>query len=189
MIRIVPALALFLACIAAALSADVTVSWTHPVQFADGTPLALAQIASTRVERGTCSGTSFGTKQAEQTATGSGTSVVFLALSPGTYCFRAFTKATAAAGGLESNASNVASKVIPYPTPGPPVIVTVTTAVYDLKPNGKLGFLVGTVALDTECGEQITTQGQRRYHELSYADVKLAQMPSSVLIVGQCEAT
>ena len=187
--RLALAATLCVVTVAAALAAEVTVSWTHPVNFSDGTPLAIAQIASTRVERGTCNAGAFGTKQGEQTATGSATSVLFPSLSPGTYCFRAYTKATAAAGGLESIASNVASKVIPFPTPSPPVIVTVTTAVYDLKPNGKLGFVVGTVALGTECGQQITSQGQRKYHELSMADVELTHMPSSILIVGQCEPT
>ena len=173
----------------AALAADVTVSWTHPVQFSDGSPLALNQIASTRVERGTCNGTAFGTKQAEITVTAPAAQGVFAALVPGTYCFRAYTKATSAAGGGESVASNVASKTVAFPDPGPPVIVTVTTAVYDLKPNGKLGFVVGTVPLGTECGQQITSQGQRKYHELSYADVNLTYMPNSLLIVGECEAT
>lgn len=189
MIRTLSTLLLCVVYAAAAFGADLTVSWTHPVQFADGSPLAMSQIASTRVERGTCNGTAFGTKQGEITVTAPAAQGVFAGLAPGTYCVRAYTKATSAAGGGESVASNVVSKVIDFPDPGPPVIVTVTTAVYDLKPNGKLGFVVGTVALGTECGQRITTQGQRQYHELSYADVNLSYMPDSLVIVGECEAT
>jgi hypothetical protein len=142
-----------------ALAAGVTVSWTHPTQNTDGTALALANIASTRVEYGSCSGTAFGTKAGEAVVPAPATTTTF-DLAPGTYCFRAYSKTVAALGALESGPSGVASKVVPYSPPNPPVITVVNITAYEyIGPKGRnparLGKVVGTVPLGTACGQSM----------------------------------
>lgn len=72
--------------------------------------------------------------------------------------------------------------------PNPPTgLVATSTVAYDLKPNGKLGFPVGTLALGTACLPRvITAQGQRKYYEVSLADVDLDTMPASAIVVTEC---
>ncbi len=140
-----------------ALAAGVTVTWTHPTQNTDGSALALANIASTRVEHGSCSGTAFGTKAGEAVVPAPATTTTF-DLAPGTHCFRAYTKTVAALGALESGPSGVASKVVPFPPPNPPTITVVNITAYEyIAPRGwrsaKLGKIVGSVPLGTACGQ------------------------------------
>jgi hypothetical protein len=119
-------LALFLP--AAAMAGTANVSWTNPTQFEDGTALAPADIASTTVEYGSCTGTAFGTKAGQQVATGSASTLVISNLAPATYCFRAATTVVAAKGGGTSTFSNVASKVVPFSNPKPPTLLDVIIA-------------------------------------------------------------
>lgn len=127
-------LALFLAAGAALLSTDsalaasAAVSWTLPTQYEDGSTLAGADIASTTVEYGTCSGTAFGTKAGQVVATGGASSATVNNLAPGTWCFRAFVTTVAAKGAVSSGFSNVASKTVPFPAPKPPTLVDVILA-------------------------------------------------------------
>ena len=102
------------------LAANVTVSWTHPTQFTDGSALALNQIASTRVEYGSCAGTAFGTVAGQVTVPAPATTTTISGFAPGTHCFRAYTRTTVAAGNQESGPSGMATKVIPFPPPNPP---------------------------------------------------------------------
>ena len=180
---------------ARATAAQVTVSWTHPVQFTDGSPLALVQIAHTRVEWGTClSGGVFGTKLAEAIINAPQANMVST-VAPGTFCFRAFTKATSAAGGGESVASNVAQKIVPWPDPNPPVITTVLIGVSELRYNSagtpRLARSLGTAPKGTECtGDVLFQRSTKRYYEIPLSAVKLKAgiSPSSITgtIVAVC---
>lgn len=113
--------------IGSAFAGTATVTWTNPTTRTDGTALTSAQIGSTRVEWGTCSGAAFGTVLGNQSATGAATSTTIPDLAPGTYCFRAATLDT---GGLQSGWSVIASKIVPVAAPSPPTIVTVSTVAY-----------------------------------------------------------
>lgn len=149
---------LFLAAFFAsfAFAGDATVNWANPTKYTDNTTLVPADITQTRIEYGSCNGVAFGTKAGEVTVTGSATQGVISALAAGGYCFRAYTTAK----GLESVASNVASKTVPQAAPNAPVLTAVTVAdtkAYELlKQKDRFVFLpIGTVPLGTPClGDQ-----------------------------------
>lgn len=120
--------ALLLAVPAFAGTANVT--WINPTQYDDNTTLAPADIASTTIEFGTCSGSSFGTKAGQVVVTGAATVATVENLTPGAWCFRAFTTVVAAKGGGRSAVSNVASKTVPFPNPKPPSLLDVIIAFF-----------------------------------------------------------
>lgn len=189
---IASALVLALAVIGAtrALAADVTVTWTHPTQFTDGSTLALGQIASTRVEYGSCSGSAFGTRVGDVTVPAPATTTTIAGFAPGTHCFRAFTRTTAAAGGQESAPSAVASRVIAFPPPNPPTIVTVAT-VARLWRHG-LQDQVGRIALNVPCGTLKLDARKADWYTVPRAAVTLnrygRRLPADSVIVAKCGA-
>jgi hypothetical protein len=151
--------------------------------------LSVSQIASTRVEWGSCSGTAFGVKIAEAVVPAPATSYTVTGLSPGTYCLRAYTRATVAAGGLESVPTAAVQKVIPFPPPNPPVFVTVTIAtVYEVLAHPiegvRLGRNVGTVPRGTPCGDETIVYGD--YHVVDLSAVDLTRTPKSSVVVARC---
>ena len=173
------------------LAANVTVSWTHPTQFTDGSALALNQIASTRVEYGSCAGTAFGTVAGQVTVPAPATTTTISGFAPGTHCFRAYTRTTVAAGNQESGPSGIATKVIAFPPPNPPTIVTVETVAKVLTRWG-LGLKVGTVALGTPCGELKRDTRRADWHVVEASAVQLnkrgQKLPADAVIVAKCAA-
>lgn len=141
------AVALFL-MVGNAFAGEATVTWTNPTTRTDGSALAASQIGSTKIEWGTCQGSSFGAAAGSASAVGAATSLVVQNLPAGTYCFRA---ATIDAAGLQSGWSAVASKVVPVAPPNPPVIVTVSTYAYEFRPRVLGGFKLVRVA-DVQMG-------------------------------------
>lgn len=109
-----------------AVAAPVVVTWTNPVTFVDGTTLAPADIASTKVEYS--AGTTFGTVAGSATASGSAATVT-IDRPPGPWCFRAQTTVVASKGGGTSSFSSVACTNIAFPNPNAPTSVTVTVTV------------------------------------------------------------
>jgi hypothetical protein len=176
----------------AAFGGTAELTWTHPTQFEDGTALALAQIAQTRIEVGTCSAPGvFGTKQGEKIVPAPATTTQ-ITVAPGTWCYRAYSKGTAAVGGTESVASGVVSGAIPWPNPNPPVLSTTVRVVYEIIPDrfdgARLGRVVGTAPIGTGCvGEGITTQKGIVY-EVPLDKVELTKMPKSALVATFCGA-
>jgi hypothetical protein len=142
----------------AAYAADATITWTMPTQNTDNSAIPASgsgSIASTRVEWGTCSGTSFGTKAGERIVNAPATTTTITGLTSGsTFCFRAFVRNTA---GAESAASNVVSRVMPSPTPKPPVLSSTVSVVWSYKRAGPHETLevVGSAPIGTECGALI----------------------------------
>jgi hypothetical protein len=130
-----------------------TVTWTHPTQRVDSTPLALADIKETQVDWAKCTASNTfpttvdGTKAVAAPATT--TSIGPLAY--GTWCFRA---RTADLAGRVSGNSNVVWKQYVAP-PNPPVITTVAGLVWELKlhpvDGPYLARVVGTVAAGKPC--------------------------------------
>jgi hypothetical protein len=179
-----------LAFAVSSLAATVEVTWTHPTQFEDGTPLTITQLAQTRIEVGTCSSPGvFGTKQGEKIVPAP-TAATTIDVAPGTWCYRGFSRATAAAGGGESRASGVVSNIVPWPNPNPPVLSTTVRLVYEVLPDrwdgAKLGRAVGTAPIGTKCiGEPIPTQKGEVY-EVSLDAVTLSKMPKSAIVATYC---
>jgi hypothetical protein len=136
------AVALFL-MVGNAFAGEATVTWTHPTTRTDGSALPASQIGSTKVEWGTCQGSSFGTAAGNASAAGAATSLVVPNLPAGTYCFRAATIDT---GGLQSGWSAVVSKVVPVAPPNPPTLVTISTYAYEFRPRLIGGFKLVRVA-------------------------------------------
>ena len=118
MMRIFLALLLFTPAV---FAADVSVSWTQPVQNMDGTAIPATgpgSIQTNRVQWGTCNGPAFGTLIGSFSFPAA-TSYVVTGLAPAAYCFRAYAINTY---GQASAASNVSSKAVDPPTPNPPVL-------------------------------------------------------------------
>jgi hypothetical protein len=137
----------------AAFAGQAVVTWTNPTARTDGSVLTAAQIGSTEIEYGTCSGTAFGTVTGTSAVTGAGTTLTILNLAPGAYCFRARTHDT---GNNLSAWSNIASKVVPVAAPNPPVIVTISTYAYEFRPRTFGGFKlvrVADVPMGAPCSE------------------------------------
>lgn len=98
-------LPLFLALLPFTASAlDVTVTWTHPTSREDDTPLALSEIASTKIEWGLCSTATY---PSSVTVLAPATLKLLTGLSSGLYCFRAYTIDT---DGLMSDPTGVVQK-------------------------------------------------------------------------------
>lgn len=114
------ALALAAGC---ATAATVVVTWTPPTLNTDDTAIPATgpgSLTTYRIEYGTCNGTLFGVKAGEVTRAAPA-STVTLNLQPGTTCVQVFVANTY---GNESIPSNVASKVVPAPTPRAPTAVS-----------------------------------------------------------------
>lgn len=109
---------------------QATVTWILPTVFADGTALVPADLASTTVEYGTCTGTAFGTKAGQVVVNSPGTTGVVTNLTPGAWCFRAFVTTIVAKGSISSIPSMVASRSVAFPAPNPPTILDVIIAFF-----------------------------------------------------------
>lgn len=171
-----------------AIAGTATVSWTNPTTNVDGSPIGT--ITGTRVEYGSCSGTAFGTKAGEQTASGAATSIV-ITLPAGAYCFRAYTQTAAG----ESAASNVASKVIPAPLPNPPTITTIAVvagvdhvpAFRILADGTRSTTVAGFVPVGTACtGPVVFTYRSRSYRRVDPSAVKWWQTSPTSSIAAAC---
>jgi hypothetical protein len=146
----------------AAYAADATITWTMPTQNTDNSAIPASgsgSIASTRVEWGSCTSTGgFGTKAGERIVNAPATTTTITGLASGsTFCFRAFVRNTA---GAESAASNVVSRVMPSPTPKPPVLSSTVSVVWSYKRTGRGESLevVGSAPIGTECGALIVAE-------------------------------
>ena len=174
-------------------AADISGTFTYPTQFEDGSALTLVQIAAVRVEYGSCAGTAFGTKAGEVSVAPPATAFTITGLSPGTYCLRAYTRTTAAAGGLDSAPTGVVSKVIPFPPPKPPTFTVVNVVAYEITEHRVFGLRlardIGRVPLGTACGgETVLQSGGSDYHAVPVEAVDLFKMPKSAVVVAACEA-
>ena len=166
--------------ISRANAADVTLTWTHPTAFTDGTPLTPAMLANTRIEFGSCAGAAFGTKTGEVNLAPSFLTTTITGLAPGTWCFRAYSKTTALYGGLESAPTGVVSKVIPFPAPNPPVLAVpliagmLQTPVYSVASTGKMSTFVGFADVGAQCnGPVLFTYRSKSFREVPRTAVKL----------------
>jgi len=171
--------------VSSAYGATATLTWTNPTTNTDDSPIPSSgpgSLASIRYEWGTCAGAAFGTKSGENTLTPAGTTATVSNLGPGTWCFRVFAKNTY---GIESDASNVAVKIVPPPTPKPPLLSTITIAYETWRFFGRtyLGRSVGTVPLGTPCGELVTG---RNWYEIPADAVALTRTPRPGPLVTQC---
>lgn len=181
---------LFPICVLAGVA---VVSWSPPVTNTDGTTIPASgagSITETRVQYGTCaSGGGFGTAQGQVIVAMPATSVEINSFVSGqTVCFRAFAKNTF---GVESAASNVASKTFDPPTPRPPVLVVVNPTAFDIRLdrflNARLGRDVGTVATGTECsGAALVVQRGRAYYAFDLSQAQLSKPPRSSVVVAEC---
>ena len=175
------------------LAGVAVVSWSPPVTNTDGSTIPASgagSITETRVEYGTCTaGGGFGTKSGQVIVGMPATSVEINSFVSGqTVCFRAFARNTY---GLESAASNVASKTFDPPTPRPPLLVVVATTAYEIRLdrqlNARLGREVGTVAAGTECtGTALVVQRGKAFYAFDLSQAQLTKQPRSSVVVAEC---
>jgi hypothetical protein len=159
-----------------AVHADTVVAtWVNPTTATNGGPVGT--ITSTRIEHGSCSGTSFGTKAGEWVQNGNGTTSTSPNLPAGTHCFRAFTRTPAG----ESAASNVAQKVIAAPLPNPPTGLSVSDpTAYEIRTSGGqlVATRVGMVGVGTICSGESQTVAGIRYNRVELRDTDLINFPT-----------
>jgi chitodextrinase len=175
----------------AAHASTASVSWTHPTQNTDGTAIPASgtgALASSRVEFGSCGGGgTFGTAAGQVTVNAPATSTTITGLAPATtYCFRVFARNTF---GNESEASNVASKTTPTPTPNPPVLSATITVAYSTMQRARrthIRQVVGTVEIGAPCVDNLIRTPQGDFYEIDRAYVELTSNPKST-IVTKCE--
>lgn len=186
-------IASLLAC-SAALGATVTVTGTNPTTNTDGSTIAATgagSLTTLRIEYGTCSAPNvFGTKAGEVSRAAGAPGANFsqaLNLQPGTTCVRALVANTY---GVESDASNVAAKVVDPPKPGPPQLTTIAAQVYDVIPNERTftfdrGRQIGTTKLGMACDESRNTDND--FYALERPSrVSLLRPPRSAALVARC---
>lgn len=177
----------------AVLAATATVSWAPPTTNTDGSAIPASgpgSIASARVEWGSCSGANvFGVRAGDVIVPAPATSTTIPDLAAATtYCFRVFARNTY---GVESDASNVAAKLTPTPTPNPPVLSATITVAYEAIQQGRtltLGRVVGTVELGAPCINNVIETRQGAYYEIARSEVILTRAPKGVLVT-QCAWT
>lgn len=109
-----------------AFAAGVHATWNLPTQNTDTSPLAVADMASTTLQYGTCNGTAFGAALGAVNVLSPLAAADIPALAPGAYCFRAFVTTIPTKGGVVSAFSNVAQATVPFPTPGAPSNLAIT---------------------------------------------------------------
>jgi len=175
------------------LAGVATVSWSPPVTNTDGSTIpssGAGSITETRVQYGTCtSGGGFGTAQGQVIVSMPATSVEINSFVSGqTVCFRAYAKNTF---GIESAASNVASKTFDPPTPRPPLLVVVNPTAYEIRLdrflNARLGREVGTITAGTECqGTALVTTRRAAYYVFDLSQANLTKAPRSSVVVAEC---
>jgi hypothetical protein len=160
----------------------VTLTWLNPVANTDGSALPASQIASTRVEYGTCSGTAFGTRAGEVLTTGAVTTAT-VDRPVGTHCFRAYTRTLA---GAESAPSNVAQKII-LAAPNPPsnLVATGDGFAYAIQQTpDQLGLVaVGRIPPGTQCDTSQAVLGKFR---VPVSSVQWVGSARPVVVFAEC---
>lgn len=142
---------------------DAVLTWTLATANTDGSAIPATgptSLAATRVEWGTCSGSSFGTASGQQLVATPAVTYTVTGLAAGVWCFRAYSRTVA---GLESAPTNAVSKTILQAPPQPPGNLTVadltvyqfigTTDAIVLNP-------VGTVPAGTACDPSQSVNGR-----------------------------
>jgi hypothetical protein len=156
--RALVALAALLAS-GAALAGNAVLTWTAPTTYVDGTALPASKISGYKIEWGTTTTTcAAATYPSNTTVPATPLTYTVSNLSPGIWCFRAYTNADTG----QSAATNPVSKTVVAPLPGPPGSLTVAdlTAFDIVKQKDRLVMLpVGTVPADTKCDPTTTVNG------------------------------
>jgi len=144
-----------------ALAGTFSFAVVAPTQNTDGTAIPASgtgAIASHRIEYGSCTGTSFGTKAGEVTLTMPTVSGTSPNVAAGTYCVRAYAKTNQ---GSESVASNVAQAIVAPSTPNPPTLTVTTPTAFKMRQSvdGYQFVKIGTVPIGTTCDASHSVDG------------------------------
>lgn len=176
-------IAIFALLPALAVAGSATVSWSLPTLNDDGSTIAATgttSLASTRVEYFQCASaaSTWPASPAQVTVAVPGTSATIPALTEGLlYCFRA---RVATVGGVFSLYSNVATKLIPVPTPNPPTNLTVAVILGSLQSpvygvladNSRSSVVYGLIDAGKPCGATaLFTYRSRTWREVAKGDV------------------
>lgn len=171
-----------------AQSADATLTWTHPTQRVDNTPIAITEIRETQIDWAKCAaGNVFPTTvDGTRAVAAPATTTVVTGLAYGTWCFRARTADT---GGLVSANSNTVWKQYLAP-PKPPVIVTVSGLVWEMRTHPVDGPYLARVIGTIEAGKPCLGLAPQIGFDLfavNPADANLDRKPNpNSIVVAQC---
>lgn len=171
-----------------ALAADVTTTWTYPTLNTDGSTIPASgagSIASSKVEWGSCVGSTFGTKIGEATVPAPTKTHTVTGLPPATYCVRASVANTY---GISSDMTAAVTVTVNPPKPQPPVITTATVARLYLETRwgGVVSLKVGEVALGVACGAHARGEWYRVPRETVELNARGERLPASAVIVARC---
>lgn len=193
-IAVACALAIVLLSVSQIASATVvTVSWSNPTTYTDGSAMPGTDIGSTTVQYGSCSSSSplsVATVAGSFTAQGGTTHAQSPDLPAGTYCFQAITNSLT----LGSSAPSVAASETIAKNPGAPALgalstqlVTSGTAIYLATqiPDGWAFTQVGTVQVGTPCD---ASQGVNTYNVVPQKGITVTWLTAvqPLSIVAQC---
>ena len=169
-------------------AATANLSWTHPTTRADNTPIPIAELRETQIDWARCAAnntfpaTALGTKAVPAPA--NTTTVPDLAY--GLWCFRA--RAVDTGGRVSDNSGTAWSQYLA--PPNPPVLGVVNIVAYEISMDNwgqvRLGRAVGTVPLETPCGDFMTQKRAAYYHTVPRSEVTLSKPPKSSVLVAQC---
>lgn len=171
---------------------DGTVTWTHPTQYVDNTPIPAGGIAATEIQYGKCNATRTGLLATPSPVTVSvpfpATTRVISGLTTAEWCFAARTTQPI---GSPSDWTGYVWKLVDI-KPKPPVLSATITLAYDTWTFGGkvyLGRNVGTVPLGTPCLEgAVVPTATRSYYEIPASAVTLTRTPNRGKLVTQCAA-
>jgi hypothetical protein len=174
-----------------ARGADGVVSWTHPTQYTDNTPIPAGGLSGTEIQYGKCNATRTGLLATPAPVTVSvpfpATTRTITGLTNAEWCFAARSTQPV---GSPSDWTGFAWKLIDL-QPKPPVLSsTITTAYETWKFLGKtyLGRSVGSIPLGVECGAAVVQTSTAVYHEIPSSAVTFNKTPRPGPLVTRCAA-
>lgn len=173
--------------IPSANAADAELSWTHPTQYTDNTPLPIAQIARTDIQYGLCAtGNTSLLPTPPPVTVAVPTALTAFTVTPlnaGRWCFAVRTAAT---NGEVSVWTPFVTKVVAPPAPKAPtnLVVTITVVYTVVKQRDAFVMLpVGTAPAGTEC---ITSQSVNGYYVVPRAAVTFTGNVQPEVVVSTC---
>ena len=172
---------------------EATLTWTHPTQYVDATPLPLANIARTEIQYAKCNAARTGFLSGATPVIGSvappPATGTIAGLTAGTWCFRARTVTTASESSVWSGFVSTVIVDDPVPAiPTPPTDLTVNPTVrtaYSLvkRVDRLVLAAVGTVAPGTAC---VPTQQVNGYFVVPRSSVIWSGSVKPDVVVATC---
>lgn len=174
-----------------ARGADGTLTWAHPTQYVDNTPIPAGGLSGTEIRYGRCNATRNGLLATPAPVTVSvpfpATTRTITGLSNGEWCYQA--RSTQPVGSPSDWTGHVWGLIDLKPKP-PVLSSTITTAYETWQFGGKvyLGRSIGTAPIGTECQAAVVQSFGLTYYEIPATAVTLTpgRTPRPGPLVTKC---